>query len=577
MGSSASSGALVSSVARVARSGRPLLLTAILGVGMGCNGEIGSPSPTSEGSGARRDSAGSTPGTQEIPETDPGSVVMHRLNATEYNNTVRDLLNSSIRLPPGFPPDDTAYGFDNVAEALNLTDVHLGYYLATAKDIAEEALGANHRGNLLTCDLATQKEACAETTLRTFLPRAWRRPVTAGEVSDLVALYTAVKADSGTDDEALGRVLQAALVAPQFLFRVEPNASARNAPRTLDSYELASRLSYFLWSSMPDEELFRAASDGSLTDTANLKQQAHRMLASPKATSLVDGFGGQWLTQRDLDRVTPNAMLYPAFDDELRSAMHAETAGLFAEIASGIIPVDQLLTPTFSYLNDRLAAHYGLPPVGSSSAVRTIVPTQRGGLLTNASILSVLAHPKETAPVLRGKWILSQLLCHEIPPPPPNVPQEPTAMQSQSRRERLASHRVMSTCVTCHSLMDPLGLALEQYDAIGAFRTSDNGVPIVTADRLPDGRSFAGAQELERVIAADPDFASCVTDHVFTYGLGRPKREGNDTDEKLVQAVTASFVGNGKKFPDLLESVVLSYTFRNRQDEVPAPPLGGAP
>ena len=207
-----------------------------------------------------------------------------------------------------------------------------------------------------------------------------------------------------------------------------------------------------------------------------------------KAQQLVDNFGAEWLSQRSLSNVSPDPQIYKTFDEDLRSAMRNETLLLFKDVASGELPVNQLLTSNYTYLNDRLAQHYGLPAPGSSTPVRPMVPPARGGLLTQASLLTVLSHANESAPVLRGKWILSQLLCQDIPPPPANVPAEPAAMTAQSRRDRLAAHRVNPTCAGCHGLMDPLGLALEQYDGIGAFRATDNGVAIDTSGTTPDGK-----------------------------------------------------------------------------------------
>jgi len=545
-----------------------LLLTSVAG-GFGCNGKFGDlPLPqggVASGPHGMSGQGGST-GSGSLAD-DPGRVVMHRLNAVEYNNTVRDLLGVGTRLPDAFPPDDTAYGFDNIAEALNLTDVHLEQYLATSAAIASAALAAPARQKLITCDLATQKETCVKSVLRTFLPRAWRRPTSDEEVTGLTDLFTARKADGDADDEAFARVLQAVLIAPQFLFRLEPNAQgSKGAPRPLDDFEVASRLSYFLWSSMPDDELFRAAGAHELGDTTQLTAQVHRMLADSKAHAMGENFGAQWLSTRNLSSVQPDKTAFPTFDEDLRAAMAQETTLLFGDIASGTTPISDLLTSGFSYLNDRLAKHYGLPLVGSATSVRTKVPSQRGGLLTNASILTVNAHPKETAPVLRGKWILSQLLCTDIPPPPPDVPTEPPAMANQSRRQRLAAHRQSSTCASCHGLMDPLGLALEQYDGVGAFRTTDNGVAIDTSGQLPGGMAFAGLEGLGAVLAADPAFLRCATQHVFMYAIGRGTREGG-ADDPIVDGATQSLSTNGQKLPLLVEKLVLSDAFRRRQDD----------
>jgi len=546
-----------------------------LALGSGCTGNIAGEHQSGPGqSGASAAGSSNTTGGVAIPGGGngsaplggPGRVVMHRLNIAEYDNTVHDLLGTSLRLSENFPPDDTAYGFDNVASALSMTDVTLGYYIEAAKKLATEALSPAKRGSFVSCDVATGKETCVGTALSAFLPRAWRRPVTADDVARLVALYTSNKVDGASDDEALGRALQAALLAPEFLFRVEHNSGMAGV-RALDGYEIASRLSYFLWSSMPDAALTEAAASGMLADTAGLSAQITRLLADGRAAALANSFGSQWLTLRSLDNVHPDAVAYAGFDDALRTAMRDETMRFFADIAAGQRPLRDLLTTTSGYVNDRLALHYGMPAVGSAASTFTALPPERGGLLTQASILTVLAHPKESAPVLRGKWILNQLLCRDLPPPPPDVPQEPAPATGTSRRDRLAAHRVDQICKSCHDQMDPLGLALENYDGIGQYRTMDSGVPIDPSGTLQDGTTFQTPQQLAQIIAQDPALPRCVAQHLFTYSLGRAPRAGSDFDDATVVAATQSFSDAGQLFPKLVEALVLSEAFRTREDE----------
>jgi hypothetical protein len=546
-----------------------------MGLGVGCtadisgNNQASGPSPGTAGSSGASSVGGgnsSTGGSGTVALGGPGRVVMRRLNIAEYNNTVRDLLTTEQKLSENFPPDDTAYGFDNVAAALSMTDVTLGYYVEATKKLAAEALSPAKRGALVSCDLAAGKETCVTSTLSTFLPRAWRRPVEAEEIARLTALYTLNKADGATDDEALGRVIQAALLAPEFLFRIEKNSGVAGV-RKLDGYELASRLSYFLWSSMPDADLTAAAASGALAETAGLSAQIARLLADGRAASLASSFGSQWLTLLSLDNVHPDAMVYPGFDDALRSAMKDETMRFFSDIAAGKRPLNELLTTSSGYVNDRLAQHYGMAPVGSTTPTFTALPADRGGLLTQGSVLTVLAHPKESAPVLRGKWILGQLLCQVLPPPPADVPQEPAAATGKSRRERLAAHRVDPVCKGCHDHMDPLGLALENYDGVGQFRTMDSGVAIDPSGTLVDGTSFKTPQELAQIIAKDPALPRCVAQHLFTYGLGRAPRDDSNFDIATVDAATKSFTEQGQLFPKLVEALITSDAFRTREDE----------
>ena len=545
----------------------------LIALGSGCTANIhgkdqsGPGLTTVSGGGAGAggaSAAGGGPGP--APLGGPGRVVMHRLNIAEYDNTVHDLLGTSLRLSENFPPDDTAYGFDNVAAALNMTDVTLGYYIDAAKKLAAEALSPAKRAALVSCDVASGKEECVGSSLASFLPKAWRRPAEPQEIARLVALFTSNKADGASDDEALARVFQAALLAPEFLFRVERNSGVAGV-RALDGYELASRLSYFLWSSMPDAELTSAAANGSLVDSAGLSAEVSRLLADARAVGFANSFGSQWLTLRSLDNVHPDAMVYPAFDDALRSAMREETMLFFSDIAAGKRPLRELLTTSSGYVNDRLAQHYGMAAVGSTTPVFLPLPAARGGLLTQASVLTVQSHPKESAPVLRGKWILSQLLCREMPPPPPDVPQEPAAAAGTSRRDRLAAHRVQPVCKSCHDLMDPLGLALENYDGVGQYRTSDNGAAIDPSGTLNDGTSFKTPQELAGIIAQDPALPRCVAQHLFTYGLGRAPRGDSGFDTTTVEATTKSFNDAGQLFPKLVEALVMSDAFRKREDE----------
>lgn len=546
-----------------------------LGFGSGCTADIsGNKQGTgpalgmagSSGAGSAVGGASSTGGSGTVALGGPGRVVMHRLNIAEYNNTVHDLLATELKLSENFPPDDTAYGFDNVAAALSMTDVTLGYYVDAAKKLAAEALSPAKRAALVSCDLATGKETCVTSVVSAFLPRAWRRPVEADEVARLVGLYTTNKGDGATDDEALARVIQAALLAPEFLFRVEKNTGVAGV-RKLNGYELASRLSYFLWSSMPDADLRAAAASGALTETAGLSSQISRLLADKRAAALGSSFGSQWLTLRSLDNVHPDAMVYPGFDDALRAAMKDETMRFFADIAAGQRPLNELLTTSSGYVNDRLAQYYGMAPVGSTTPVFTAMPANRGGILTQASVLTVLAHPKESAPVLRGKWILGQLLCRVLPPPPADVPQEPAAAAGTSRRERLAAHRIDPVCKACHDQMDPPGLALENYDGVGQFRTMDSGVPIDPSGTLADGTAFANPQELAQIIAKDPALPRCVAQHLFTYGVGRAPRDDSNFDIAMVDAATKSFTEQGQLFPKLVEALITSDAFRTREDE----------
>lgn len=500
----------------------------------------------------------------------PGRVVMHRLNVTEYNNTVRDLLGTQVTLPANFPPDSSAHSFDNVALTLTMTDASFAYYSDTAKRIAAEVLTPARRQRILDCDVAQAGQACVSSMLTRLLPQAWRRPVEAGDVEGLVKLFADSKAAGDSDDQALTRVLQAVLVSAEFLFRIERNSGVAGV-RELNGYEVASRLSYFLWSSMPDADLFAAAASGALKTPEGLSAQVTRMLADTKAAAFAENFGGQWLPIRALADVVPDASAYPDFDEELRAAMRAETNRFFLDVASGARSLKELLTTSSGYVNDRLAQHYGLPAPGSATPVFKDLGRGRGGLLTQGAFLTVNSYPGESNPVRRGKWILANLFCQEPPAPPPDVQREPPPQQGVSRKERLASHRTNPICASCHTLMDPLGLALEQYDGVGKFRTMDSGVTIDPSGQLVDGTTFTDAVSLQLALAENPTISDCVAEHVFTYALGRAPRQGSGFDYETIQQLSRGFNDSGQLFPKLMQSMIVSDIFSKREDEASAP------
>jgi hypothetical protein len=322
-----------------------------------------------------------------------------------------------------------------------------------------------------------------------------------------------------------------------------------------------------LWSSTPDDQLLAKADDGTLLDLAVLRAEAARMLADPKAVALVDNFAGQWLYTRRVDDVLPDPAVYPAFDDELRAAMAAETRAFFGSFLEERKNILEMLDANYTYVNDRLAEHYGLPLPGSNELVRVQLPEgQRGGLLSQASVLTVTSRPKRTAPVIRGKWILEQLLCQAPPPPPPGVEGFPENASTGTIRERLAIHRENPTCASCHDVMDPLGLALEGFDGIGTFRTMDGTSPVDATGALPDGRAFDGAKELAQMLRADPKTPRCMTERTFIYALGR----GPETyDRCSLNEMTRTFNEGGNTFEALVTALVTHSTFTTRRGEAP--------
>jgi hypothetical protein len=547
----------------------------------GVNGGSGAVAPSGGTSATTAGSGGGTAGSgvagtagSGVPATDPGRVTLHRLNRAEYDNTVRDLLGVTGSPAAEFPIDDRGSGFDNIADVLSLSPLHLNLLNTAAETLVATTLGdAGLRARVVSCDIS-QGESCARSALTAFATRAYRRPVDATELDRLMLPVTTAVAHGDSYELGLGLAMRAVLLSPHFLFRVEldPDPTSLTA-HPVGAYELASRLSYFLWSSMPDETLFARAASATLSDPATLAAETTRMLADPKARALVDNFAGQWLYLRALDTLAPNREKFPEFDDELRSAMRAETELLFAEIAFGGLPANQLITADFTFLNDRLAEHYGLPAVGSDAMTRVSLAgnAERGGLLSHASFLSFTSHPQRTSPVIRGRWVMDQILCEVVPAPPPDVDvngAETDAAMGLTQREVLERHRADPMCAGCHELMDPIGLGLENYDAIGRYRTLDGTQPIDSAGALPSGEPFTGPKELAAMVAGRPDFARCVAEKLFTYALGRaPDPTAGHHDGPTIASLASNLLTSGYSFATLVQGVVSSVPFTQRRGD----------
>jgi hypothetical protein len=547
------------------------------GTGAGAGATTGAGTGTAGVGGPATGAAGSTGAI--VPGTDPGRVTIHRLNRVEYNNTVRDLLGVTTRPADVFPPDDRGFGFDNVADVLTISPVHMQLYESTAESLVTAALAGAQRTKILTCDLVTAGDTCARSVLRAFGRRAWRRPVTDPEVDHLMTVVQVARTNGDSWEQGVTLAMQALLVSPNFLFRVELDPMPTSlTPHVLTNHEIAARLSYFLWSTMPDDALFAAADAGQLTDKAQLQAQVTRMLKDPKASALVDNFAGQWLYTRLVDEVSPDKVTFPTFDAPLRDAMKQETYLMFQDVVFKGVSADKLLVSDYTYANDRLAKHYGLPALTGATMQKVMLTatTHRGGFLTNGSFLTVTSHPTSTSPVLRGKWILGQLMCQDVPPPPNNVQikLDDSKAGMQSLRQRLEEHH-SNPCAVCHVVMDPMGFGLENYDGIGQYRTMDGMFPVDSSGKLPDGRMFDGPAELASLVVADPGFASCVTQKLYTYALGRgPQGTPNHMDPALLDGYATAFRTGGYPMAALVSSIVTGDTFIKRRGE---PDTGGNP
>ena len=497
----------------------------------------------------------------------PGRVTIRRLNRAEYTNTIRDLLGVEFDAAADFPADDVGYGFDNIGDVLTLPPMLMEKYLSAAEQIAAKSDVLPKRGKTLDDDAIAK-------IIRRLAARAYRRPISDRELARLMKLIVAARVRGESTEAAVQIALQAILVSPKFLFRVELDSDAPGATliRALNEYELASRLSYFLWSSMPDDELFKLAARNKLRE--NLDRQVPRMLRDPKAKALVQNFAGQWLQLRNLDLASPDKSQFPAFDEELRRAMRTESEMFFEAIVREDRSVLDLLDADFTFVNARLARHYGIKGVEGDYFRRVSLPAgggqgagqARGGVLTQAAMLTVTSNPTRTSPVKRGKWILVNILGTPPPDPPPNVPtllDDRKAVAGGTVRQRMEQHRSDPNCAVCHKEMDALGFALENFDPVGAWRTKDGAFPIDASAQLPDGRSFNGPRGLKTVLRVGKEpFARCLTGKLLTYALGRGVES---YDKPAVDAIVAAAKANGYKFSTIVLGIVHSDPFQKRR------------
>jgi hypothetical protein len=653
----------------------------------------------------------------DCSKPDPGRVTLRRLNRTEYNNTIRDLVGVDFQPADDFPADDSGYGFDNIGDVLSMPPVLLEKYLSAAEKILKQAMvtdfttnstrrftaaglegsapgenvGTNARmlsreGDIFTvftfpvagsyqlraraygqqagpdparmtfsvdgkvlqtfdvkavesapqiyeitvpieagkrkfsaayinnyvnqndpnpnnrdrnliiehleiagaplavapvlpethrrifrCQPLPGKESeCARQILTDFARRAYRRPVTSAEINRLLQFVTLAKSEGESFEKGIKLALATILISPHFLFRgeLQPEPDNPQAVHPVNEYALASRLSYFLWSTMPDEELFRLAERKSLRK--NIEKQVHRMLKDPKAAALAQNFSGQWLQTRNLKLVTPDPWLFPEFDEELRVAMEKETQLLFETIVKEDRRVTEFIDANYTFLNERLAAHYGIPGIKGTQFQRvSLNSSQRGGILTHGSFLTITSNPTRTSPVKRGKWVLENILGTPPPPPPPEVPELSEAKEvvlSGTLRQRMEQHREDPNCATCHARMDPIGFGFENYNSIGGWRNQDGKFAIDPAGKLVSGESFSGPADLKTVLLKhkQAEFLRCLSEKMLTYALGRGVEY---FDKCAVDQIARGLERNQNRFSALIMEIVKSVPFQMRRGE----------
>jgi hypothetical protein len=561
----------------------------------GCRGQIGDPrapnrdpgapsgtgtgsgAPAGAGAGASGGVAGTGGGA--APGT-PGAVGIHRLNAFEYDNTINDLLGLSQNLAQTtFVPDEMGTtGFDNEAGALTMTDAEFQQYFNAADALTEQAFAAPAlAGKIVTCAPASATDkACLDGIINAFGVRAYRRPLAPDEVQRFEALAADAATNGADFNGQVKQLVKMMLSSLPFLYRIEvdPDPASLTLHR-LGPYELATRLSYLVWSSMPDAALFAAAQSGALASDATLQQQLARMLADPRAAAFTKSFAGQWLGARALGAHQIEPTAFPRWSEPLRQAMIQEVELYFDEFLTGGRPWTEFLTAPVSFVNGPLAALYGYKNVPATQTTMTRVmkgDANRVGFLGTGAFLTQSSYSYRTVPTLRGKWVYENILGQAVPAPPPGVPtldkQAPatdTMTQEENVRARLLAHRADATCAACHNTLDPIGIGLENFDGIGAYRSAyGNGQAIDATGMLPDGTTFDSLPQLAAILsqgARQTQMLSFAVQQLAAYALGRPLVAG---DMPALAQIQQQWAGQGYAFQGLLQDVVMSEAFRSR-------------
>ena len=425
---------------------------------------------------------------------------------------------------------------------------------------------------ILACTPDIPQAEQTREVLTRLLRKAYRRPPTENEVEQLAEFVESVQANGAKWEAGIQQAIKVILCSPKFLFRLELDDRPQSEdPISINEFQLASRLSYFLWSSLPDEELLELAEKNQLTE--NLEEQAKRMLANPKAMELATNFGVQWLQIQRLETVTPDPERFPTFNPKLRKAMLKETELFLESIFREDQSILNLLDADYTFVNQRLGGHYeiwrdeqGEPIKGDAFRRVTLKDSARGGILTQASVLTVTSNPTRTSPVKRGRWVLEQILGSPPPPPPPDVPEleeDHDAITGTTLRERLEQHRENPACANCHAKMDPIGFAMENYNAIGKFRTKDGEQDIDTAGQFPDGTSFEGIEDLKQILKnRKTQFARCLTEKMLTFALGRGLEY---YDKPTIDRIVTELEANDYRSSVLITEIVKSDPFRLRR------------
>lgn len=514
-------------------------------------------------------------------EIDPGNPMVRRLNRVEYDRSIRFLTGLDLDIAKSFPPDATSYGFENIAASLTLTPRQVEQYYDAAQKVVASLLQSKD----LSSDDADEPEgyarvffasasevgsqrAASEKVMERFATRAFRRPVETDWLAKLLKIYDRAREQGKEHELAIGDMITAVLISPRFLMRYENNQPDNDGVYRVDDFELASRLSFFLWSAPPDDRLLELATQGGLHEPARLNEQIDRMLDDPRSDALVQQFFAPWLQFNRVRDHKPDQKAFPGFGDELHVAIVEEPAMMIAEMIREDRRITDLIDSNYTYLNRSLAGHYGIEGVSGEAMQRVeLVDRRRGGVLTTAALLMAQADPARTNVPRRGNFIAAAILGTPAPPPPPDVPElsEPEGSdQPLTLRERLEQHRSDAQCASCHAKIDPLGFGFENFDAIGRWRDEEVGKPVDASGELPTGESFKDVIELKDILVERKDeFAKTLTTQLMIYSLGRGPIA---KDACVVEEVLEAARQNDYRFRTFVKMIVQSGPFQYRRN-----------
>lgn len=502
-----------------------------------------------------------------VSQSDPGHKLIHRLNKVEIQNSLRELIGLNKDVVSNIPEDGFAQNFDNNARVLALTPFAVEQLNNAISEASAQAFKTSNFW--LACNISSLNKTCANQSIRNLATKAFRRPVNSDYQSIISNIIDEADSDGLGLEFATRMAMEWVLLSPSFLFRhielTDPND--HTTVETLDSFEMAERMSFFLWSSLPDNILMEEANKDQLTTDLQIRTQVDRMLKDEKAKSLVDNFALKWVEAHKLEVHHAEPTVYNLSDD-LKNDMTQETRLFFQDLFQNNKSVLEVLTADYTYANKRLGDHYGVTSPLSNEEFQkvSLKNTSRQGILGQASVLTVTSHSNRSSIVLRGKFILDNIICEPVGAAPPGTEGLPEGASTEGNiREQLQAHRARPECASCHNSIDPVGFALENFDGIGQLRTRyKDGSNVDTSAQLPDGRNIADATDLNKIFAADPQYRVCVTKKLMTYALGRELKE---VDQCTVNRIARDHTGEQKGFSDLIKEIVTSDPFRKQRGE----------